>query len=324
MKKGLFVLFVLCALAGLAEAHESRLPRAMGSMGDSISEAILADFSFENGLPTSEMWRMVGLGTISNKQARIQAFRDHYAAKGKVWSTGDDEESLVYSHFQRLRELNPHIIAKNFAVAGSESKELSPQVDKLLQYEAEAGIEFDYLTLMIGANDLKQDRVEEIPSALQFIGNIESQLRRILETRNHDTWILLVGLPDIFHIFDQTNDLVVKSILGKSFTCYGLRKTIYGESPLFESQDSQHRSQIKSLFDQYHDGLYGLVERLQNEFSFVEMKVVDRYETSQTAIKSISIDCFHPSEFGQAEIAEITWKKGFWSNWYPKFSLNWP
>ncbi len=324
MKKGLFVLFLLCVLSGFLQAQEIRLPNAMASLGDSISEAILSDFSFENGLPTSEMWRMVGLGTIADKQKRIEAFRSNYAAKGKVWSTGFDEESFVYSHYQRLLELNPKIIAANFAVAGSESKQLNLQVNRLIQFENEHEVHFDYITLLIGANDLKQDRIEEIPPAIQFIANIENQLRRVLETRVGQTWILLVGLPDIFKIFDKTNHLVVKSILGQAFTCYSLRKTIYGDSPLFESQDSKFRSSISQIFHQYHDGLHGMAERLQRDFSNVKIKVVDRYETSQTAVKSISIDCFHPSEFGQAEIAEITWRRGFWSHGYPKFSLNWP
>lgn len=320
MRRGLFFAFICIVIFGPVRAEEADYPKAMAVLGDSISEGILADYSYENGLRARELFRMIGFLNIRDKEERINAFRKHYAARDKAWASGDNEESIVLSHYRRLKKVAPDLYAQNFAVAGAESIELESQVDQLLAHEKEFGVEFDYVLLMIGGNDLKKDSLERIPSAVQFVGNVETQLRRILETRDF-SYIFILGIPDIFKIFEETKDLVVARIFGKPYTCDDLRRRIYN-SVLFSQESSGTEWTVKPIFEQYHSGLESLLERLSDEFPKFRFKIHHSYPSGQNAEKIISVDCFHPSEWGQAELAEISWRNGFWPELKPQIPSN--
>ena len=57
-----------------------------------------------------------------------------------------------------------------------------------------------------------------------------------------------------------------------------------------------------------------MVNRLQEEFPSAHLKTIQNLRSKQLTKKLVSVDCFHPSEWGQAELAEKTWLAGFWPN----------
>lgn len=287
-------------------------PKRMAALGDSISEALLADYNIESGVGTGELLSMLELARIEDKTERALAFRQLYASYGKSWSTGSDESNIVYSHFERLSESQTNLEAYNFSVSGARSSALEFQVDALLKMQEQEAELFDYITIMMGANDLIAPSLDKMTSPLQYIANVEAALRRILQ-KNPKAWILLVGLPDIFSVFEKTKDVVVEQIWNRKFTCDEVRKNIYGNYPIFRPEDKETYRAVKSLMNSYREGMLSLAERIQKEFPEAKLKAIRELFPQQNPKKAMSIDCFHPSEWGQAELAELSWRESFWS-----------
>lgn len=296
-----------------SSASAKEFPKRMAALGDSISEALLADYSVESGVGTGELLSMLELARIEDKEERALAFRQIYASYGKSWSTGSDDSNIVYSHFERLLEGQPNLEAYNFAISGARSSALKFQVDALLEMQEREGELFDYVTIMMGANDLISPSLEKMTPALEYVANLEDALRRILQ-KNPKAWILLVGLPDIFSVFESTKDIVVEKIWKREFTCDEVRKNIYGNYPIFHPEDKKTYRAVKALMQSYREGMLSLADRIQKEFPESRVKAIRELYPQQNPKKAMSIDCFHPSEWGQAELAELSWGESFWSD----------
>jgi len=309
---------VLLTSASIARAQSSStqdapLPHYIAALGDSMTEGMLADYSYEEGI---SMWQIVGMlkyAEIKDPEKRLQAFRHDYADVKRSWATGDDQQGLVYSHFKRLAKYTANVEAYNFAISGSDSGDLNKQVDSLFKYQLDQGIQFDYVTIMIGANDLAFEKLEDVTSPQHYVAHIETAMTRLLE-QNPEMEIYVVGVPNIFKIFEDTRDLVVKKILGKTYTCTDLRTMVYGDNIMFRPEDINSYVAIKAIYYQYQTGTIEMIKRLQKEFPNAYLKTYQTYGSRLKSKKVISIDCFHPSQWGQAELADLSWKAGFWPN----------
>lgn len=304
---------VVFSSQGIAEERVPPLPSAMAALGDSLSEALFADFSIETPPTFGQLFEMMTLGNAARTAEKaLNIFRARFAVKQHSWSTGDDDADLVESHFKRLRIKNPKIRSYNFAVSGSKSKDIPGQVDELLRFERSQKVSIDYITLMIGANDLAVETIGSSISSLQFIGPIERALRKLLDA-NPDRAILLVGLPNVFRVFESTHSLNALNILGNDIKCGDMRTAVYGKTILFDSNDPDYPA-VQKLYRQYEVGVRALSERLQADYPSAYLKTAQNYDFDLSSIKTLAVDCFHPSVWGHAVIAEFTWKLGFWPN----------
>lgn len=302
---------LVCLLPLSLMADEVSLPHAMAALGDSMTEGMLTDFSIER--PPNLAQVVYIIGGASDHDQRFEFFRKHYAKPAHSWAAGNDDTDIVYSHFERLKKLQPQITMQNFAVSGAESKDLSDQVDRLLLSERESGVYFDYVTLMIGANDLGRERVEDFVSPMVYQKNIESQLRRLLD-ENRDRRILLVGLPPVHDVFEASAPFKAYSVFGKSILCGEMRKMVYGPMALFKPEVSDAYETSKTIFALYQIAVQSAADQLQQDFPTAKIKAVVNYKGGKTSKKTLSVDCFHPSVWGQAELAEVTWRRGFWAS----------
>lgn len=309
MRGGFLSLLFLVGSASQLFANE--FPSAMAVLGDSMSEAILADFSKEEGLGAGEAFRMLRLAGIEDPKERRDAFRERYAARSKAWATGSSDEDLVESHFERLLEYSPDLKAFNFAVASSKAEDLSPQVDQLLEVQESEDLRFDYISVLIGANDLSGETYKEMTPVMEYASHIEKALQRIIDV-NQEMKILLVGVPPILKVFEETRDSVAYRLLGRSISCNQIRRSVYGNNLVFDTDHAETYKKVRAIYEQYQNALVGIEDRILESSPSVEIRAVVHYDTVQKSDKIISVDCFHPSEFGQAELAEVTWINGFW------------
>lgn len=290
------------------------LPKAMASLGDSISEGMLSEFSLED--PPSH-WQVLHLITLSMKEhrgdseERIKAFRKVYAAPKHSWAAGEEESDLIESHAERLKVYNPDLKVSNFSISGARSKHLYKQTAALLEDEDRNQIHYDYIAMMMGANDVGTETVEEMTTPFQFIGNIEDNLRLLLN-KNPDRRILILGLPQIEKIFQNSVDLVAYSLPFYKFKCAEIRDLIYGPLVLFHPENTSAYETARNILKLYRSGMENLVTQLQEDYPQAHIKTVQGYEAKMPIVKTLSIDCFHPSFWGQAQLAETSWKLGFW------------
>jgi len=287
------------------------LPQAQAVLGDSISEGMLVQFSIERPPLFRQIAGMMMVALYSKSQKdKLKTFREKYVRKESAWATGGDVSDLVFSHFERLKEIIPDFKGFNFAISGETSHDLARQVRTLLKKEEELGYTIDYLTIFIGANDLQGEELKDLTSPFVFLKNVENSLRMILD-KDEDRRILLVGLPSVFEIFEETKDTIAYTLLNEEFKCSKIRKLLYGNNLLFRTEDKDY-FRVRALVRQYDRGVDYLVARLSDEYPLSDLKFVYNYLTLAQFKKALSIDCFHPSRWGQAQIAEVTWELGFW------------
>lgn len=291
------------------------LPNRMAVIGDSMSEALFANQALKDGVSTRELMRLLGIAGIRDPQRRMDAFREAYADHGQVWSSGDNLDSRVFSHRRRFEFLGQSIEAKNYAVSGSVVTELSPQVDQLLKDQQEGNYRFDYVTLIIGANDFNVETLTELPDVRAMAAEVELQLSRILES-NPNVAILWMGLPHILKIFEDTRNIVAAQILGKRYTCSELRPMVYGDFVMF-SESKNVRDQVQARLHAYQWESVQTIEILKERYPQAYLKTIQGYEGFESNYgELLAFDCYHPSEMGQAALAEISWMHGFWGEAY--------
>ena len=285
------------------------LPRAMAVLGDSFSEGMLADFSIERPPTVSQLLHMFSLFS----EGGMEGVREVYASKKKSWATGFDPDDIVFSHLERLQQLDPEIEGFNFAVSGARVQDLEEQLTRFFEKEEELGYSIDYVVIMIGANDLGGLTLEDVLSPLEYIGGLEARIRDILESDPNRRFVVM-GLPNIFWVFDETASVDTYNFLGMSISCEKMRSIIYGKRAMFYRDVEDVDDALNQTFDAYHGGMREMLYRLGKEYPEADFKPIQYYDIVQNPKKALSIDCFHPSPWGQAEIAESSWFLGFWGD----------
>jgi hypothetical protein len=301
---------IMLLLPAVAKAEP--VPRAMAVLGDSMSEAMLAAYSLESKSDKSKAIDLLWKGQSSRSDLRLW-LRKYFAKPSLSWATGADREDHVSSHYERLRRLRPDLIATNYAVSGSDSEELVQQVDELLFNESRRSVHYDYITLLMGANDLGNEDNALITSPEAFVQNLERELKRLLD-RTSDRRVLIVGLPRIHEAFEATEKEWVLKFWGWGLQCGDVRRGIYGRRTILTPQNKSAYEETKVLLQKYRDGLEKLTAQLQEAYPQASVKFIRELMIPENARKALSIDCFHPSEWGQAQIADQTWAHGFWPN----------
>lgn len=289
-------------------AQLPELPHAMASLGDSMTEALMSDFSIEQ---PPNLIQVVSLISGASLKERIPYFRKHFARPQHSWAAGGDDADIVISHLEHLKKYAPNLTVTNYSVSGAKTSDLADQVDALLQDEYKSSHTYDYITLLMGANDLASVEVDDLVSPITYERNLENQFRRILSA-DAKRRLLLVGLPPIFEIFDTSAEFQAYKFWNKTYSCSEMRKMVYGPLVVFMPENQEAYEQVKVLARLYDSALQNVKVNLSRDYPEAEIKVASGYRGGRTTRKTLSIDCFHPSVWGQARMAEATWALGFW------------
>ncbi len=303
------ILFFSLSIAPVAAVE---LPKTMAAFGDSMTEALLARYALEKGLPNAEYVKMLKIAAME-EELRLDAFRKEYGHRELSWATGVKFDDLVESHAERLKKHIPDLRAWNFSISGARSHELHKQVSEMKRVVEHLEHGFDYVVMLIGNNDMLADQVSDFidPQVLKM--NVEMALEEILRDSPRAK-VLLSGPPEIFEIFDASNGIEALKFLRMSVKCQELRKTLYGDKVIFRPENETDYEEAKNKLIAYRDALRSLPDEMSWRHPEAEIRFVEIPRSEQRAKKVLSVDCFHPSEWGQAELANATWKKGFWPN----------
>lgn len=308
--RGFLVLTLTMSSAAADSEERVPVPYFMAVLGDSISEGMLSEFSVEQPPTLGQMFSMVNLAKKFSGIERLTVFRDLYAKPQHSWATGDDDTDIVQSHLERLRSIRPSLNGVNLAVAGSRTQDLLGQVDHLLTLESQSDRLTDYLMVFLGSNDLWGEKLDEMIPPNKFEDNVYTALKRLLDQNPHRL-LLLVGLPHIDKIFKSSESMVAYKAFGSKISCKEMRENIYGKAIIFDSSNAEYDN-ARVFIEMYRNALRQSAKRLQDEFPAAHIRAIQDYDMPSLAYKSLSTDCFHPSLWGQALLAEMTWRAGFW------------
>ena len=206
------------------------------------------------------------------------------------WSTGNSKH--VQSHLHKLKEI---ISLKVKPINVAKSRATSYQLKQQLTNIKSPTI--DYLTLLIGANDVCDWQEDYAENQQKFRYNVHDIIEKAIEI-NADVRIILPAIPNMYRLYKQGKD-----------KC-GVRWDYFKACPSLLSSkrtDAERLAFLERLISA-NETLKGLAAHFAENVKYIG-KV---YEYEFTLDHISRIDCFHPSIKGQNELARITWENG----WY--------
>ena len=262
----LAVVSLLLGLAAPASAVASvPLPRSMASTGDSITRAFDATPS--------------GCFLVDCPQ---------YS-----WSTGSS--TSVNSHYRRILSQKPAIAkhVHNDAKSGAKMADLGGQ----LSAAASQGVE--YVTVLMGANDLCTSSTATMTPTSTFTSQFETALTSYF-TANPKSHVFVSSIPNIYQLWSILHTNVVAE---STWTTFGIC-----QSMLSLTNTSTERQKVVEQETADNNALATVCAKFAN-------CRWDNYATFNTAFttKDVStVDYFHPSVTGQNKLAAVTWAASYW------------
>lgn len=213
--------------------------------------------------------------------------------KESNWSTGTSTRGAVVSHFHKLQEiLDQTVKAVNVAQAGATSNNLDEQVTELIKHNP------DYVTLLIGGNDVCSWPVNHEERLKQFTHEIETTIQKLI-SHNPEVKILLVPVPDMKHLWELNANGSCQWLWDLFDICPSL---------LSSSSSESDRTKFKGRLDDLNKSLEFIALMFKDHVRFDADLANYKFKQEDISKK----DCFHPSLIGQNNISELTWK----NSWY--------
>lgn len=222
-------------------------------------------------------------------------FTDNPAAS---WSTGTN--TTVVSHYTRLLGLNPAISGKNF----NDAKSGARMVDLNGQLTTVAGRGVDYVTILMGGNDVCQPS----EAAMTSVGDFTAQFSTAMATftaASPSTKIYVVSIPNVKNLWS-----VLKS--------NGIARFIWSIGQVCQSMLARPLSTAQADVDRR-----ARVLQREVDFNAALATVCAAYTQCRfdgNAVFNLAFvasdistrDYFHPSLSGQKKLAAVSWTAGYW------------
>ncbi len=211
------------------------------------------------------------------------------------WSTGFAKVAGFSSHFLRFQVLLPDFAVHgfNFAKVGAVLADTEAQVAAALEKKP------NYMTFMIGANDVCGWPDDHRRQLAAFSDMMTERLAHIVTT-NPDMSVLLVPIPDIYHLWDMAKD---------NGSCKWIWSMANICEPLLGSRRTQRqREEFRERWLDANAALEQAATAYPDQV-FFPANLAD-YSFGPEHVSSY--DCFHPSVEGQKLISDLTWHE-WWS-----------
>ncbi|WP_247048386.1 GDSL-type esterase/lipase family protein [Arthrobacter rhizosphaerae] len=209
------------------------------------------------------------------------------------WSTGSSAPDGIYSHYRRLLKLEPGISRNNSAVSGATAADLPAQAAAAASQRAE------YVTILIGANDLCASSPASMTSVEEFEGHVMTALA-ILDERLPHSRVFISSIPDLYQLWAVLHGNPSASAMwAGSNIC---------QSMLSGSNTEADRQTVVQRQQAFNSVLARSCSRFRN--CRWDRGAVYAYRFTQEDVSTL--DYFHPGLRGQEALAELTWMASYW------------
>ncbi|MDQ0868304.1 lysophospholipase L1-like esterase [Arthrobacter sp. V1I9] len=206
------------------------------------------------------------------------------------WSTGHVPGDGVSSHYERLTGLDPAITGRNHnnAISGSRARDLPDQAELAVKQNVE------YVTILIGANDLCASSAATMTSEEEFSFHIKTALAT-LNSGLPRARIFVSSIPDLHQLWKTLENNAEARKAWSSGTCPSMLSA--------DNTEEQRQSVIKRelAFNQ-------ILARACSQYRNCRWDNNAVYNFKFSASDVSVLDYFHPSLEGQASLAELTWR----------------
>ncbi len=207
------------------------------------------------------------------------------------WSTGDGPSDGVTSHYERLLQLTPHIRGNSF----NEARSGATVSDLPRQAAVAAGRQVQYVTILIGANDLCAPSADSMTSVEDFTISVNQALA-VLDSMRPRPQVFVSSIPDLHQLWNVLHtDPTAQSVWSAGQVC---------QSMLAAGNTGETRRQVVEREKAFNSILAAACGSYR-EICRHDGGAVYSYPFSAADVSVL--DYFHPSMLGQARLAGITW-----------------
>ena len=264
----LILVLLLTVLAPTAAAAaDPPLPTSMAAVGDSITQAASTGGTLGADYPANS------------------------------WSTGTN--STVNSHARRLQALGAQLTTNNLAVSGAKMVNLDGQMANVVNVQP------DYVTVLMGGNDLCTDTVSQMTSVTDFRSQFATAMARVM-SGTQDTVVYVVSIPNVYQLWNLfKGNWWARFIWSTADIC----QSLLANPTSTQQADVTRRATVQQRNVDYNAALAQVCAgyaRCRFDGNAV-------FNTTFTT-SDVSGDYFHPSTTGQAKLASVSWTAGYtWS-----------
>jgi lysophospholipase L1-like esterase len=282
MLRRTFILATVLALTMLTTGTAARAavpaPTAMAALGDSITRAY-------NTGPS--------------------AFQDYPA---NSWSTGTN--ATVGSHYTRLRAQNTALVAYNDAVSGAKAADVAAQAS------AANAQHVDYITILIGGNDVCTSSESTMTSVPSFRASVDAALTSLAQG-SPNAHIYLLSVPDVYNLWAI---LHTNGSARFVWTLFGVCQSMLARPSSTLQADVDRRARVSQRNKDFNTELAAACAAYSPVAPdpTVSASGTCRYDggaafNTKFAVTDVSTrDYFHPSVAGQTKLAAVSWSAGYW------------
>lgn len=257
----------LFLVAPVAAADSMPLPSSMAAVGDSITQAASSAGSLGADAPQNS------------------------------WATGTS--TTVNSHYLRLLGAGAPISGNNFnqSVSGARMADLNVQMQGVVSLQS------DYLTVLMGGNDLCTDTVAQMTEVGAFRTQFTTAMQTITQG-SPDTYVYVVSVPNAYQLWELFHDSFWARLVWASA---GICQSLLANPTSTQQADVQRRQQVYDRNVAYNAVLSEVCLAFTSQCRFDGNAVFN----TAFAKSDVSGDYFHPSVAGQAKLASVSWTAGY-------------
>ena len=259
-----------------------------------LSGLLSTSASAETALPLPDTMAAVG---DSITQAASTAGSLGVDAPQNSWATGTS--TTVNSHYLRLLALGAPISGanNNLSVSGAKVAGLTAQMQNAV------GLQPDYLTVLIGGNDVCTDTVAEMTSVATFRAQFEAAMAT-LTSGSPDTHVYVVSIPDVYQLWALfRSDFWARFIWSVGDIC----QSLLANPTSTQQVDVERRQQVRQRNIDFNTQLAEVCAAFVARCRFDDNAIFN----TQFTKSDVSGDYFHPSVAGQAKLAAVSWSAGY-------------
>ena len=205
------------------------------------------------------------------------------------WSTGDDMFGRVASHKVKIQKIRGGKVSGfNSARSGGRSIEMPGQAAELNRYHP------DYVTILIGANDLCDWGNEAAAELNKLEQNVRQSIEALVDA-NSSILIALSPVPDMFHLWEIGNESSCQRKWDMLNICPRL---------LSSKATAEDREHFSRQWEEVNNAYAGIAADFPQNVRFAVNGANIAFEPKHIS----SLDCFHPSIDGQNLLSDTVWE----------------
>jgi lysophospholipase L1-like esterase len=220
-------------------------------------------------------------------------YGDHPA---QSWSTGGGSFDGITSHYEHILASNPAIYGHNYNDAKSGAK----MRDALGQAQAAVNQRASYVTILMGGNDVCTTSPATMTSVADFQTQFSAAMNELAAGLPSNAHVFVSSIPDIYQLWQLLHTNLAAELV---WTVAGICQSML--SPTNTDADRQAVADRESAFNQ-------VVANVCGGYTFCRFdgNATFNYKFSSSDVSTL--DYFHPSLRGEANVASLTWRTSWW------------